>query len=158
MRAIVVGGSMGGLLAARVLSDHFGRVTLIERDPIHDRPESRKGQPHTRHVHALLANGLDVMTRYFPDLPDGLRQGGGILTDTATSLRWYVCGGYRLQFDSGLTGALMSRAFLEWQIRRRVLALANVDVLDQCDVAELLTSSAAGAWFPIGRDRAAWWR
>ncbi len=46
--AIVIGGSMGGLLAARVLSTHFASVTLVERDKMHDRPESRKGQPQTR--------------------------------------------------------------------------------------------------------------
>ncbi len=48
---------MAGLLAARVLSDHFERVTLIERDKIEDRPEARKEQLQTRHIHGLLANG-----------------------------------------------------------------------------------------------------
>ena len=58
--AIVIGGSLAGLLAARVLSDHFERVTILERDPVHDRPESRKGQPQTRHPHGLLTSGLKV--------------------------------------------------------------------------------------------------
>ncbi len=80
-QAIVVGGSMAGLLATRVLSNHFEQVTLIEHDKINDQPESRKGQPQTRHVHGLLANGLDLLTRYFPDLPDALRAGGAILGD-----------------------------------------------------------------------------
>jgi 2-polyprenyl-6-methoxyphenol hydroxylase-like FAD-dependent oxidoreductase len=30
--AIVIGASMGGLLATRVLADHFEQVTLVERD------------------------------------------------------------------------------------------------------------------------------
>ena len=30
--AVVLGGSLAGLLTARILSDHFERVTLIERD------------------------------------------------------------------------------------------------------------------------------
>ncbi len=137
---IVMGGSLAGLLAARVLSDHFEKVTIIERDKVHDRPETRKGQPQTRHVHALLASGLEVMTRYFPDLPDGLGAGGAILTDMGLRTRWFAAGGYRLQFESGLTAALVSRAFLEWQIRRRVLGLPNVSVLDQCTVNGLLTS------------------
>ncbi len=140
-RAIVIGGSLAGMLTARVLSDHFEQVTIIERDKINDLPESRKGQPQTRHVHALLANGLAVMTRLFPDLPDGLRAGGAIFADMAAATRWYVCGGYRLQFDSGLIACLVSRPFLEWQIRRRVVALPNVTVLDECDVQALLSGA-----------------
>ncbi|MEE8110885.1 MAG: hypothetical protein V3T44_07635, partial [bacterium] len=101
-RAIVIGGSFAGLMAARVLSDHFEQVTLIERDKINDRPEARKGQPQVRHVHGLLANGLDVLTRYFPDLPDGLREGGSIVTDVGTAIRGHAVGGYRRQFESGL--------------------------------------------------------
>jgi heterodisulfide reductase subunit A-like polyferredoxin len=31
-RAIVMGGSIAGLAAARVLSDHFREVVLVERD------------------------------------------------------------------------------------------------------------------------------
>ena len=30
--AIVIGGSMAGLLAARILTDHYQQVTLLERD------------------------------------------------------------------------------------------------------------------------------
>ncbi|MFQ5911938.1 MAG: FAD-dependent oxidoreductase [Nitrospinota bacterium] len=143
-RAIAIGGSFTGLLAARVLSDHFEQVTLIERDKINDRPEARKGQPQSHHAHSLLANGLDVLTRYFPDLPDGLRAGGATVTDIGTGFRWYASGGYRLQFESGLASALMSRPFLEWQIRRRVLALSNVTVLDQSTVTALLTTADGG--------------
>lgn len=32
MHALVIGGSMAGLLAARVLANHFDRVTIVERD------------------------------------------------------------------------------------------------------------------------------
>ena len=43
--ALVVGGSMAGLLAARVLADHFERVTIVERDGFPDGPAFRKGVP-----------------------------------------------------------------------------------------------------------------
>ncbi|MGH9692523.1 MAG: hypothetical protein ACRD5Z_00170 [Bryobacteraceae bacterium] len=36
--AVVMGGSLGGLMAARVLSDHFARVTILERDAGPDWP------------------------------------------------------------------------------------------------------------------------
>lgn len=139
-QAIVIGGSLAGLLAARVLSDHFDEVTIIERDRVHDHPECRKGQPQARHLHGLLPNGLSVMSRYFPDLPESLREAGAILADMGTGLRWYICDGYRLKFESGLVGCFVSRTFLEWQIRRRVTTLPNVTMVDQCAVQGLLSS------------------
>jgi 2-polyprenyl-6-methoxyphenol hydroxylase-like FAD-dependent oxidoreductase len=153
--AIVIGGSLAGLLTARVLSNHFDQVTIIERDKVNDQPECRKGQPQTRHLHGLLPNGLSVMKSYFPDLPESLREGGAIFIDMGTGLRWYVCGGYRLHFESGLVGCFVSRAFLEWKIRRRVMALSNVTVLDRCDVQGLRSSpghSRVTGVRVIGRD------
>ena len=37
-QALVIGGSMAGLLAARVLADHFSQVTILERDRFPDGP------------------------------------------------------------------------------------------------------------------------
>ncbi len=138
--AIIIGGSMAGLLAARVLSNHFAHVTLIERDKMNDVSESRKGQPQTRHLHGLLATGLTTMSRYFPDLEEALRNHGAIVGDMGEVMRWHAFGGYRLQHTSGLHGALMSRPLLEWQIRRRVVALPNVTIVDECTVDQLLTT------------------
>src|SRR6516162_1459312 len=52
--ALVIGGSMAGLATARVLADHFERVTLVERDELPDSVEHRKGVPQGRHLHGLL--------------------------------------------------------------------------------------------------------
>ena len=64
--AIVVGGSFAGLLAARVLSNYFQRVTLIERDKYPNAPENRPGVPQSRHLHALLLRGKKIIDRFFP--------------------------------------------------------------------------------------------
>lgn len=32
--AVVIGGSIAGLISARVLSDYFDKVTVLERDQI----------------------------------------------------------------------------------------------------------------------------
>ena len=139
--AIVLGGSMAGLLAARVLSNHFDQVTIVERDLVHDQPESRKGQPQTRHLHGLLANGLDIMTRYYPDLPDALAAGGALVTDMTEHMQWYTYGGYRKRFSMDRRAALMSRPFLEYLIRQRTLALPNVTLIDNCAVKGLDATS-----------------
>jgi|YNPNPStandDraft_1061719.scaffolds.fasta_scaffold06096_8 2-polyprenyl-6-methoxyphenol hydroxylase-like FAD-dependent oxidoreductase len=139
--AVVIGSSMAGLLAARVLSNHFDRVTIVERDPVCDHPESRKGQPQTRHLHGLLASGLDIMTRYYPDLPDALASGGALVTDMTEHMQWYTYGGYRQRFSMGRRAALMSRPFLEHLIRQRTLALPNVSLVDNCAVRGLVATA-----------------
>lgn len=140
-RVVVIGGSVAGLMAARVLSEHFAQVTVLERDAVHDEPESRKGQPHTRHLHGLLAKGLEVMAHYFPDLIEGMQEDGALVADMGAGMRWYAYGGYRLQIEAGMRGALMSRPLLEWQIRHRVQLIANVRIVDECDVEGPLYSA-----------------
>src|SRR6185295_10378685 len=39
--AVVIGGSIGGMLAARVLSEHFDAVTVVERDRLPEGSEFR---------------------------------------------------------------------------------------------------------------------
>jgi 2-polyprenyl-6-methoxyphenol hydroxylase-like FAD-dependent oxidoreductase len=128
--AIVMGASMAGLLATRTLADHYGQVTLVERDRMGDAPESRKGQPQTRHLHGLLAHGAKILAEYFPGILDDLAAGGAMVGDTAERMRWFVNGGYRARFHSDLIGATMSRPFLESHVRRRVRALPNLRVRD----------------------------
>ena len=53
-RAVVLGGSLAGLCAARVLADHFDEVTVVERDALPDVATQRAGVPQGRHVHAML--------------------------------------------------------------------------------------------------------
>lgn len=140
-QAIVIGGSMAGLLAARILSDHFDYVTVLERDPVRNEAESRKGQPQTRHLHGLLTQGFNIMTHYFPDLEQALVDGGAVVGDVGQNMRWYTHGNYRKTFSLGMKGAMMSRPFLEWKVRERVLDLPNVHFLAEQDVTRLLTTS-----------------
>ena len=138
--AVVMGGSMAGLLAARVLTDHFEKVTIIERDPLPNRAENRKGVPQGRHLHGLLNKGADILSRLFPDLIPALVSGGATTFDAAAEARWHHFGGYKVQFQSGITAIAQSRPFLEYEVRRRVLALHNLETLQECDVKGLVTS------------------
>lgn len=139
VHALVLGASMAGLLTARVLSKHFDHVTIVERDPVADQPEARKGQPQTRHLHGLLAGGLEIMTRYYPDLPEALAAGGALVCDMTANMCWYTYGGYRRRFTMGREAALMSRPFLEHLIRQRTLARDNVTLLEHCAIRGLVT-------------------
>lgn len=136
--AVVIGGSMAGLLAARVLSDHFDRVIVLERDRFADSPESRQGVPQGRHAHALLARGEHVLSRLFPRITDELVAGGGVRGDIGEICRWFHFGGYKVQHHSGVENSLQTRPFLEWHTRRRLANLTSVELRDGCSAADLL--------------------
>jgi 2-polyprenyl-6-methoxyphenol hydroxylase-like FAD-dependent oxidoreductase len=127
-RAVVVGGGIAGLLAARVLADHCERVTLVERDPPGDAPGPRKGEPQGSHVHALLVRGRSAMETLFPGLARELRAAGAVAVNAGAELAWYHTGGWRVRHDSDLDFLAMSRPLLEWQLAGRVRALPNVVV------------------------------
>jgi 2-polyprenyl-6-methoxyphenol hydroxylase-like FAD-dependent oxidoreductase len=128
-RAIVIGGSIAGLVAAGALARHFERVTLIERDAYPDTPVTRKGTPQARHVHVLLKQGELAIERLFPGLFAELVSRGGQRVDTAGDARWFYFGGWKARFKSGIEMVSQSRALLEWTLRRRVVALANTEIV-----------------------------
>lgn len=124
--AVVIGGSMAGVLAARVLSDHFARVTVVERDAIPEGAQARKGVPQGRHLHLLHTKGEEILDRLFPGLSDELMVAGAVRLDVPGDVLWFHFGGYNVRFRSGLTTLAMSRPLLESHVCRRVLALPNV--------------------------------
>jgi 2-polyprenyl-6-methoxyphenol hydroxylase-like FAD-dependent oxidoreductase len=126
--AIVIGSSMGGLLAARVLADRFERVTLLERDEFPTPGQNRKGVPQGRHGHGLLATGWRIMQRLFPGFENELLEAGAQVGDSTGEGLWFQHGGYLTQTNGDLRVALISRPLLEAKVRARVLGLPNVQV------------------------------
>jgi 2-polyprenyl-6-methoxyphenol hydroxylase-like FAD-dependent oxidoreductase len=136
--AIVIGASMGGLLAARVLSAHFDRVTVFDRDALPEEVENRRGVPQGRHGHGLLASGLAGLKALFPNLERALLEGGAVAGDVIGNVRWFQHGHYKAKFHSGLDGLLLSRPLLEVTLRRQVARLNNVRIQDSTRVLSLL--------------------
>jgi len=134
--AIVIGGSMAGLLAARVLSEHFERVTIIERDQCIDDAQPRKGVPQGRHVHGLLAGGAAILGEYFPDLFATLAQDGAVPVGTI-DIRRYQLGVRVAAVPSSVKTLWQSRPFLEQHVRAALSARNNVFILDGCSVTRL---------------------
>lgn len=133
-RAVVIGGSMAGLLAARVLADHFDRVTILERDTLDDAPQARKGVPQGRHTHGLLRRGQLIIGELFPDLFPSLVEGGSSIVDLSKDMAWHHQGVWKLRIGTGIIIYTQTRPFLEWNVRKRVLAIPTVDTIDNCDV------------------------
>jgi 2-polyprenyl-6-methoxyphenol hydroxylase-like FAD-dependent oxidoreductase len=126
--AVVIGASISGLLAARVLAAHFHRVTLFDRDELPAAAAYRKAVPQGRHGHGLLASGLRGLKRLFPALERELLEGGAVAGDVIGNVRWFQHGHYKAQFASGLHGVLLSRPFLETTMRRLALQIPNVRI------------------------------
>jgi 2-polyprenyl-6-methoxyphenol hydroxylase-like FAD-dependent oxidoreductase len=140
--AVVIGGSMAGMLAARVLADHFATVILVERDRFPVGPEGRKGVPQGRHVHALLMRGRDILEDLFPGLQTELGAAGAPPLDAIDDFAWFSTAGWTVRFPSGLETRGCSRDLLDWAIRRRVAAYPRIQFREECDVTGLLPDAA----------------
>jgi 2-polyprenyl-6-methoxyphenol hydroxylase-like FAD-dependent oxidoreductase len=128
-RALVVGASIAGLLAARVLAEHYAEVTLIEKDELPDGPAHRRHVPQSLHYHALLASGLEAMTRLFPGFAGELIAAGARQGDAGSGI-WRVVAGHRHdRTPLGKASMAASRILIEHLIRQRVRSIANVRFL-----------------------------
>lgn len=139
-QALVIGGSLSGLLAARVLADHWPQVTIVERDELPDGPLPRKGLPQARHAHVLLSRGARILERLFPGLEaEALALGAPPICwslDSATLL----AGGWMPRFDSDLRSFSASRDLLEWLVRKRIQAIPGVSFVTDRAVTGLTTN------------------
>lgn len=146
--AVVLGAGMAGLLTARVLSDFYTSVTLVERDRLADTPAQRKGVPQGRHLHSLLSAGSLALAELFPGLLNELVAAGVNVLDEGDLSRVYTrFGPYELNRSgkfaepAALVQYLPSRPFLEFYIRRRVRGLGNAEFLEDHDVVEPIASA-----------------
>src|SRR3954471_1651136 len=130
--AIVIGASIGGLCAARVLSDFYDRVTVYERDELPDGPANRSAVPQGRHVHLLMARGAQEFDSHFPGLLDDMVAAGVPMLENRPDCIHFGAAGHVLGTNHTLrhefTAYVPSRPHLEWQIRRRVEAIPNVEI------------------------------
>jgi 2-polyprenyl-6-methoxyphenol hydroxylase-like FAD-dependent oxidoreductase len=136
--AIVVGASMGGLLAGRALVDYYDEVTFVDRDALPLAYEPRKGVPQGRHTHGLLARGRDVLEQLFPGFTAEMVAEGAVTGDVAEAILWFNHGFYLCNAHSDLSGLAISRPMLEGGVRRRLLQFPNVRIRERCDALELV--------------------
>jgi len=146
--AVVLGASMAGLVAARVLADCYERVTVVERDHLPPVGETRKGVPQARHAHLLLPSGAEAIGDLFPGLLDSLAREGVQVIDDARQFQ-LTFGGHRLAQDHEADFPPMyqvSRALLEGRVLERLRSWPGVEVLDGYDVVGLASDAdRAGA-------------
>jgi 2-polyprenyl-6-methoxyphenol hydroxylase-like FAD-dependent oxidoreductase len=131
--AVVIGGSIAGLCAARVLSDCYSRVTVYERDELPSAPANRATVPQDRHLHMLMARGAMEFDDLFPGLLEDMVAAGVPMLENRPDCIHLGAAGHVLGTGHTLrdefTAYVPSRPHLEWQLRKRVLDIDNVEVV-----------------------------
>ncbi len=144
--AIVIGGSIAGLMTARVLADFFDSVTVLDRDQISAEPAIHKSIPQGNHLHLLLLGGQQVMSQLYPNFTDSLQQLGAVRLRAGKDMACFfhnrkaysLTGSIRQPHDLGFDFYCQSRGLLEYCVRQATLTHSNVKIRTECPVAGLI--------------------
>ena len=85
----------------------------------------------------LLSRGLECLEELFPGFEADLVAAGAPVVEGSESL-WLNAAGWCRRYLSPIRLLGASRALIEWQVRNRVTALDNVEVLERCEAVGLL--------------------
>src|SRR5438094_911389 len=149
--AIVLGGGIAGLAAARLLTRHYARVVVLERDtrPEAAEPESafgawqRRGVPQFRHSHAFLARLRLVLLAHLPEVLDRLR----VLGVRELGLAALAPPGVTLAPEEGDDEVVLlacRRATFEWVLRECERARPGIELHEGVSVAGLSVAARDG--------------
>lgn len=127
-KVIIIGGGISGKLAARVLSDFFSEVIIIERDQAPVGPFPRKGARQGEHIHALLLAGQYGLEELFPGITQKFYESGAVKMKSTKELSWYHHGVWKIRYDSSYRTTLQTRPHLEWHIEQYINKLPNVTI------------------------------
>jgi 2-polyprenyl-6-methoxyphenol hydroxylase-like FAD-dependent oxidoreductase len=145
--AVVIGGSIAGLMTARVLAQYFATVTVIKRDHIEPHPALHKSIPQGNHLHAILLGGQQVMATLYPGFLERLDKLGSVRCRAGVQFVVYLPSGKAYTFsgsvreprDLGIDSYCQSRGLLEYCVRQCTLENTNIRFWSECIVDDLLS-------------------
>lgn len=144
-RAIVIGGGMAGLLAARVLADYFTEVIIVERDRLPREPSPRKGVPQSTQPHILLTKGYRILLDLFgDDFSAELLQQGALAIDWGQEFYSFSEAGWLAHTcsPSDLISITCSRPLLEYTVRQQLLKNTQIKFWEEHRVTGLIIDHA----------------
>ncbi len=141
--AVVLGGSLAGLMTARMLTDYFQKVTVVERDVYPTTINARRGLPQANHVHALLLKGRQILEDLFPGLQAEMIAAGAPILDVANDLAWFTPKGWGKRFTSQMRMLAFTRPMLDFYVRQRVALNPRIAILDNTEVLGLVKDERA---------------
>ncbi|HEX5717600.1 MAG TPA: 2-polyprenyl-6-methoxyphenol hydroxylase-like oxidoreductase, partial [Thermoanaerobaculia bacterium] len=137
-QALVIGGSIGGMVAARILTDHYDEVVLVERDYLPAGSENRPGVPHARHLHFLLKRGLMIIEDLFPGVKPDLLEAGCCVADQGKDVQYLYPYGMAPRNEMGLEFLTFTRPLLESTIRKHLLDNPRISILEGHEICGLV--------------------
>ncbi|HKY92719.1 MAG TPA: FAD-binding oxidoreductase [Nevskiaceae bacterium] len=140
--AVIVGGSIAGMAAAKALSAQFEKVVVLEKDGPHHRREGRPGASQGWHLHHILTAGQIELERLFPGIIDDMVREGAFKVDMAAQYRIRLAGAWKKPCDSTIEIVCAGRPLLEWCIRRRLDQEPRVSYRYECEVQDLVYDEA----------------
>ena len=156
-RAVVIGGSLAGMLTARTLSEHY-QVTVLEKDSqvalstkedVLQRMKSRSSIPQGKHIHVLLAEGARILEELFPTIQSELVRRGGEVVDwpkvysSCIDGRWFARDP-NSSVDYGIPTVICSRPLIEQTVREYVQRINDIEFMSGARVTELVASEDRG--------------
>jgi 2-polyprenyl-6-methoxyphenol hydroxylase-like FAD-dependent oxidoreductase len=128
---VIIGGGIGGLLAAHALAGRFERVTILERfryprDSISPAPPARRGVPQSRCIHLLMAAGAAAFDKLVPGWSEELVARGAGPFDASADAVLRFPAGWLPRTPSGITTYACSRALLEKVLRAGLAGTVHV--------------------------------
>ncbi|MDZ5609773.1 FAD-dependent monooxygenase [Bacillus pseudomycoides] len=137
-KAIVIGGSIAGKLAAKALSDFFQEVIILEAGEEWREKSPRKRVPQSHHPHVLLKGGEAAIEKLFPEIMNQLKEDGGIINNFTGDLKWHHFGLWKKPFIGDLNAVQQSRPMLEWHIQQRMSQVTNITTKYETMVEQLI--------------------
>src|SRR5882762_5468979 len=138
--AIVIGGSMAGLCAARVLSEFYDKVTVLDRDAYPEGAHERPGVPQSRHVHALLMRGRLELDRLFPGFEKTMLEHGAIEINFGRDFASLRPKGWSERRTNKLTTLFASRVLIEETVRSLLRKIPNVELIERVEAVGFETA------------------
>lgn len=140
-KAVVIGAGIAGLITAKMLTDYYDEVCIIERDELPSEPMNRQGVPQSFHPHRVQPRGGLILEHYFPGYNDELIALGAVSSHKEKLVVTNRYGTLVNQEDaSSFKIASCSRALLEWVLLKRIQNSSNISFLTNREVTGLIVS------------------
>lgn len=138
-RAVIIGGSLAGMLAAAAVSDYVDAIVIVEAHELPDGPEPRTGVPQAAHFHTLLSGGAEAIDELLPGSIARMVDAGANRVPVTTDVVMYAPEGwYRRWQRATHYQVTASRDLIDSVIRQRVLKHRKVRVHERTKVVDLL--------------------